>query len=58
VVLTSSPRGGLHGGGDGKPWAGGVAHPRGGVRRGWHDGAVSSMTLSGAPPLALSSAGD
>jgi hypothetical protein len=31
VVLTSSPRGGLHGGGDGKPWAGGVAHPRGGV---------------------------
>jgi hypothetical protein len=28
-VLTSSPRGGPHGGGDGEPWAGGVAHPRG-----------------------------
>jgi hypothetical protein len=28
VVLASSPRGGPHGGGDGEPWADGVAHPR------------------------------
>jgi hypothetical protein len=29
VVLASSPCGGPHGGGDGEPRAGGVAHPRG-----------------------------
>jgi hypothetical protein len=58
MVLTSSPRDDPHGGGDGEPWAGGVAHPRGAVRRGWHGGAVSSTVLSGAPLLAPPSTRD
>jgi hypothetical protein len=58
VVLASSPRGGPHGGGDGEPWASGVAHPRGGVRRGWHGGVVSLTAWPDAPPLAPPSARD
>jgi hypothetical protein len=45
VVLASTPCGGPHGGGDGKPWADGVAHPRG------EEGGGCSA-LPGAPPLA------
>jgi hypothetical protein len=59
VVLASSPRSGPHGGGDGEPWAGGwLILGGGGVRRDWHGGTVSLMTLSVAPPLAPSLARD